>query len=363
MKKNKLRGIALLLLITIGLVFFHFMASEKVAAGEETHIAADSLTPSERKHRGAHVFSNVDTTNAAMFTRMNIEWVTFVPWGFQDDVDSPAVTHHNKDSAHIQQHNAHWVRRIEDARKEGFKVFLKPHVWVDNPSNGQWRSDIFPNNDTDWEQWKATYRNFIIRYATVAEQAQAEMFCLGTEFTRLVLEKPEYWKQLIQEVRAVYSGKLTYAANWYEAYEKITFWQDLDYIGIQAYFPVAPSEYPSAQAIEKGWKPYLEAMQSLATANNRNILFTELGYKSTSDGAMTPWVWMDNPHHPDYRYSAETQVNAYHAFFNTVWDKEWFAGAHIWQMRSDYKPIQGKEHKGFTPQGKPAEEVIANGFE
>ncbi|MDC8003935.1 hypothetical protein POV27_07715 [Aureisphaera galaxeae] len=321
------------------------------------------ITNIQEKQRGAHVFSTVDTTNAHMFRKMNLEWVAFVPWGFQDQIDSPEVTHHNGDSTYIKQHNEHWVRKITEAREAGFKVFFKPHVWIDRPADGKWRSDIFPKNDADWEQWQETYRNFILRYAQVAEQAQAEMFCVGVEFTRLALEKPDFWRELIAEIREVYSGKLTYGANWYEEYETIPFWDALDYIGIQAYFPLTDHEYPSAIAISEGWNTYLPTLDSLHKKFDRPILFTEMGYKSTSDGAMKPWEWMDNPYHPEYHYSLETQANSYLAFFNTIWNKEWFAGVHIWQLRSDFQLDPEKQNKDFTPQGKPAESIIAKGFQ
>ena len=45
------------------------------------------------------------------------------------------------------------------------------------------------------------------------------------------------WVELIEKVRTVYSGKLTYAAN-YDNYQDVGFWNHLDFIGINAYFPL-----------------------------------------------------------------------------------------------------------------------------
>lgn len=208
-----------------------------------------------------------------------------------------------------------------------------------------------------------SYRDFILRYADLAEQAQAEMFCIGTEFSRLSVEKPLFWKSLIRDVRLIYSGKLTYAANWYNEFEKITFWEDLDYIGIQAYFPLAKNKYPTVKQISKGWKKHLPTIKSVYKKYQRKILFTELGYKSTADSAISPWEWMDNPYSDHKTFSAETQANCYEAFFNTVWGKEWFAGVHIWSVRSnDAESAKGRNNLDFTPLGKPAESVIAKGF-
>ena len=129
---------------------------------------------------------------------------------------------------------------------------IKPHIWILQPSEGMWRADIYPNNEADWETWQASYRDFILRYARVAERAQAEMFCIGTEFSRLTTEKPEFWNDLIQSVREVYAGEITYAANWYEEFEKIPFWDDLDYIGIQAYFPLTKKQNREKSLVFRG---------------------------------------------------------------------------------------------------------------
>ncbi len=330
---------------------------------EESFKYSDGKFGMDEKQRGAHVFRLVDSSDLQPLKDNNLEWITLVSWGYQEDFDSPIMTHHNGDSTYMHQHNYHWCNKIEKIREAGFKVFFKPHLWITSPSDGKWRSDIFPSSDENWELWKESYRNFIIRYATIAEQAGAEMFCIGIEFSKLTVEKPEFWRSLINEIRGIYSGKITYAANWYKEYEKITFWEDLDYIGVQAYFPLAKTEYPSVKQVSKGWKKYLRKMKSTYRKNNRKILFTEMGYKSTSNSAIRPWEWAEHSVSDNNIFSAETQANCYQAFFNTVWDQEWFAGVHIWQLRSDYKPRKERKDLNFTPQGKPAEGIIAKGFE
>jgi len=45
--------------------------------------------------------------------------------------------------------------------------------------------------------------------------------------------------------------------------EKITFWDELDYIGIQAYFPLVDNKYPTAEEISKGWNDYFPAMEAI----------------------------------------------------------------------------------------------------
>lgn len=334
--------------------------SNKISPAEQS--PTNSLKV-DSKQKGAHVFSRVDTTDFQFVKKNNIDWVTLVPWGFQDDVDSREVHHGAGDSIRVAKHNAHWIEQIKITREAGLKVFFKPHLWIHKPTDGKWRSDVFPKNEADWQNWKSSYKDFILRYAQVAEEAGAEMYCIGVELTRVALEKPEFWTELIKEVRKVYSGKLTYGANWYKAYENITFWDKLDFIGIQAYFPLTEKVNPSVEELNHGWQEYLGRMEAIAKLNNKPVLFTELGYKSTSEAAIRPWEWAEKPESQDDSFSAETQVNCYEAFFESVWPKKWFAGVHLWQFRDDFKlDRRGLNNLDFTPQGKPAEKVIEEGF-
>lgn len=353
------------IILSIGFLFFVFSKWQTLNKDfdKQPNIRVEKNINKADKQKGVHVFGRIDSTSFPLLSRNNIEWVTLVPWGSQDDYNSPMMKHHYGDSSKIQQSDSIWLNKLKFVHSAGFKIFLKPHVWIDAPSDGKWRSDIFPENEKNWKLWKKSYRDFILRYAILAEKGKVEMFCIGTEFSRLSIEKSIFWKTLIQDVRQIYSGKITYAANWYDEYEKITFWEDLDYIGIQAYFPLTKNKNPSVQQISKGWKKHLYSMKSIHKKHNRPIIFTEMGYKSTADSAINPWEWIDNFTDKDKAFSPETQANCYKAFFNTVWTKEWFAGVHIWQLRCDYRGQDAQSKLDFTPLGKPAEQIIAKGFE
>lgn len=361
MRNNNLYRSIFLIALSIGLLF---LFSQWYADTEHDADVLSEINTIQnlKKQKGAHIFRIGNKTNFQQFTDNNIEWITLVSWGFQKDIDSRSVSHHDGDSANIRQHDEYWVKRIEQVQAAGFKVFLKPHLWVQEPSDGKWRSDIFPTNDKDWETWQQTYRDFIIRYAKIAEKSNAEMYCIGVEFTKLTLAKPEFWRKLIEEVRQVYSGQITYAANWYNEYENITFWEELDYIGVQAYFPLSKYKNPSTKQISKGWKRYLSDLKSVSKKHNRQIIFTEMGYKSTNNAAIKPWEWIENSSEKN-QVSIETQANCYEAFFNMVWKKNWFAGVHIWQLQGDFKGNDDYSNLDFTPQGKPAETIIKKGFE
>ena len=323
---------------------------------------ATNLYKMKKKQRGVHVFGTLDSLSLGELMKNNVEWITLVPFGGQRDYDSPSVRM-GRDSLRQLRRDSSLKRNIEIAHAAGLKIFLKPHIWMSNPSDGKWRSDIFPKEENAWTEWSASNRKFILHYAKIAAEKDIALFCVGTEFTKLTKEKPLFWKNLIADIRSFYPGELTYAANWYQEFEHISFWKDLDYIGIQAYFPLTKNRNPSVAEIKKGWKPHLKVLERVHKQFRKPILFTELGYKSTPDSAIEPWLWPiydPNLLHP---ISNQTQANCYDVFFQTVWHKKWFAGAHIWQWHTRNRRGRNKQHHDFTPQQKPAEKIIAKGFD
>lgn len=356
MKSNYIFSSIYSIIFPIGLLFLFLIFSQRdLFTGNKINYL--------NKQKGVHVFGKLDSTNLQPLVQNNFDWITLVSFSSQKDIDSPTLVYYRGDSLEMAKRDSASKSQIELAHNAGFKVFLKPHIWLTSPPYNKWRSDIFPANDDNWKLWKKNYREFILLYAKIAEQNNVELFCIGMELSRLTTEKSDFWKILIKEVRSIYSGKITYAANWYKEYEQITFWDQLDYIGIQAYFPLVENKYPNVEELSKGWNKYIPEIKSISKKYNRPILFTEIGYKSTADSAIDPWQWIDYSSDQNKAVSTETQANCYQAFFNTLWKKDWFAGVHIWQWRSDFVKNQGKDHLDFTPQGKPAENVIAKGFE
>lgn len=315
----------------------------------------------DNKQRGMHVFGKIDSISLPALMKNNIEWITLVPFADQKNYDASEIRYHHPTRNTLANIDSMWSSNIQFLHDNNFKVFFKPHIWIHSATEGKWRSDIFPTTEKNWGTWKKSYQEFILLYAKIAEKNNVEMFCIGTEFTRLAIEKPDFWEKIIQEVRYIYSGKITYAANWYDEFEKITFWDQLDYIGIQAYFPLVKNKNPTVQQVSKGWKKHLPSIKRIHKKFDKKILFTELGYKSSSDSAIEPWAWIDYSSKLYKPVSTETQANCYEAFFKTFWKKKWFAGVHVWQWHTSEKD-GGKDNLDFTPRKKPAENIIAKGF-
>ena len=88
-----------------------------------------------------------------------------------------------------------------------------------------------------------------------------------------MLQKANFWNHLIKEIKKVYTGKLTYAANW-DNYENVTFWKKLDYSGIDAYFPLSDAKTPSLQNCFIGWESHFKMIKNLSKEVNKPVIFT-----------------------------------------------------------------------------------------
>ena len=192
-----------------------------------------------------------------------------------------------------------------------------------------------------------------IKFFGKYHKINAEIFCIGTELEKFVLNRPQFWEQLIRTIRKVYKGKLTYAANWDE-YKKLTFWNQLDFIGVDAYFPLSEKETPTVTDFEKGWKPHKIEIQQLQKKFQKPILFTEYGYRSVHFNGKQPWKVDDIEGNINF----QAQVNGLQAIHNQFWKEDWFAGGFVWKWFHAHEKSGGKNNNRFTPQNKPAEQLL-----
>ena len=307
-----------------------------------------------------------------------VTWISQTPFGWMNGHQDPTVE--------IKTNRVLWGETDLGlghttclAREKGIKTILKPHLWIRN-SQGKWRSEIEMKSETEWNQWFETYETFILHYAKLAETHQIEALCIGTELRQTVRQHPKKWRKIIAQIRKTYSGKLTYAANWYKEFEEVSFWDDLDFIGIQGYFPLASNSNPSKQQLIRSWKKHKRAMERISKKFNRPIVLTEIGYKNTADAAIEPWSWPQRLDQASVVLSEVTQRRCYEAMFEALWEEEWLKGIFIWKWfhssyrfdnldsyfaermerrkrRANYRKRANNE-VFFTPQRKPALSVM-----
>ncbi|MBT8184221.1 MAG: glycoside hydrolase [Eudoraea sp.] len=272
-----------------------------------------------------------------------------MPFGFIREVNSPEI---------IFDTNRQWFgetmagakQYIELLKENNIQVMIKPQIWI---SNGVFTGTLQMSSEEQWRALEASYEQFLMANAKLAEDLGAELLCIGTELEKFVENRPEFWRNLISKIRAVYHGKLTYAANWDE-YKRTPFWGELDYIGVDAYFPLSEEKTPTVEQLKYGWKPWKEKISAISKEFNRPILFTEFGYRSMDYNAKKPWL-VDRS---DQGVNLAAQVNAKKAIFEEFWNEDWFAGGYVWKWFINHENAGGGNDNRFTPQNKPAQEVI-----
>lgn len=304
----------------------------------------------------------IDSKSFDELAALGVEWIVQTPFGWQEAHDKPEFRIVTADHVHWGETDVGLVGTTRLARTKGIRTVLKPHIWLrrsrDGSTEGAWRGEIAMTNEEDWERWFELYSEFITHYARLAEANDIELLCIGTELHQTAVQRPENWRRIIREIRSVYSGELTYAANWHREFEEIEFWDELDYIGIQAYFPLSEEASPSAASIETGWSLALKTIERVQSRFQKPVLFTEVGYKSTADGLVRPWEWHATTEAATHEAGLDTQALAYEVFFTTVWQRPWMAGAFWWKwFAADHSA-----RDAFSPQGKPAEDVLGRWY-
>ena len=248
---------------------------------------------------------------------------------------------------------------IQYAHSIGLHVMIKFDVY---PGDGQWSAYI---NPSDRNGWFSNYLATLTPYIQAAQSTGAEEVCIGDELidmseNQVNSTNNSNWLSLISSIRGMYSGKLTYGANWggggvNNEVQNIEFWSALDYIGISAYYNLTGDG--SVASLMASWGSVNASdIQPVEAQWNKPILFTEVGYMAIQDSYTHPWMWWETGT-PD----EAQQANDYQALFE-YWDQQSdFAGQMLWEWSSNPN-AGGANDDGYTPQGKTAEQTMKQYF-
>ena len=272
-----------------------------------------------------------------------------MPYGFIRDVSYPEIRFNTIGQWYGEREKGikQYAKVVQES---GVKIMMKPHIWI---GRGLFTGNVTMDSEENWSVLENSYTAFILMYAKAAQEIKADLFCIGTELEKFVINRPEYWKSLIQEIRKVYKGKLTYAANWDE-YKRITFWNQLDYIGIDAYFPLTDKKSPTIEEFELGWQTHKNEIKKVQSQFKKPILFTEYGYRSIDFTGKKPW----ESNRTQGSVNLEAQKNGLQAIHNQFWKEEWFVGGFLLKWFHTHDRVGGLNNNRFTPQNKPAELLI-----
>ena len=372
--------------VTVALLVFIFAALSSRGLALQDNLSRPHQTPSQVPEPGtptaeftgitmppmkgmtvnawsAEAYNSTDFDESiADLVDLQANWVTFTVFWFMNTSSGttiqPRLDLYTASDASLEY-------AIQTAHELGMQVALKPMVDV---VDGSWRGTIAP---ASWSAWFVSYRDFINHCAELGEANNIELFEVGTELRSSQSAESE-WRQVITEARARFSGNLTYAANWdsYSTYARlpqyaVQFWDALDYVGVDAYFPLTNSYSPTVTQLISAWtystasgwwgtgRNWTSELYSTHTQTGKNIIFTEIGYYSQDGTNTQPWTGFSPPHTLDL----QEQADCYHAAIEAFRNETWFSGWFWWDW--DTNPdAGGPTDNWYTPQNKPAQTVL-----
>ena len=289
---------------------------------------------------GSETFDSVDSLGGNS--------VAIIPFGFI--TSSSSTVSFNSSTQWWGETDEGVATLITYAKEHGNTVMIKPQVWI---WGGDYTGDYEPLLESEWQNLENTYYDYILHFADLADSLNCELFCVGTEWKKFHQQRPAFWSKLIDSTRSHFSGALTYAGNW-DSYDSFIHWSKLDYIGIDAYFPVSATKNPTITECYDGWEESFKTIKAISIAINKPVLFTEFGYRSVDYCGQEPWVSSGG------NINLLAQQNAYQGLFNKFWNEPWFKGGFLWKWEAFHSTAGGENNTKFTPQNKPAEQAIKN---
>jgi hypothetical protein len=258
------------------------------------------------------VFSKSDPDyfrkNLAELDKIGVNSISLIVPKVQKDVHSIGL----RDDPWITPSQQSLRLAIREAHRLGMRVFLMPIVYVEDLKEGEWRGTIHPPS---WERWFKEYDGMITSYARLAAEEKVEYFSVGSELCSTEGKK-ERWSRIIRKIRGIFPGPITYSANW-DHLKEISFGEDLDFLGMNAYYEVGKGAEDNEEAMVRRWKEIQEGIRSWRAANgNKPLVITEVGYPSRTSAGIDPWNYYGEGS-PD----PEVQRKCYQAFVQ-AWKNE-----------------------------------------
>lgn len=254
------------------------------------------------------------------------------------------------------------ISAINYAHSVGLKVALKVHA---ESYDGNWRAYI---NPSDRNTWYGKYNSILTHLGQIGQAHGVEMLVMGVEMVSTASAQVNSnntvrWQTMIQNVRSVFEGKLTYDANstnnnsnpFENEKDTIGFWDSLDYASLSIYYNLNTDN--SVSSLSGAWSYWNNNdIKGFAERVGKPILFGEIGYRSVDGAHYAPW----DSGKPG-GYNAQEQVNSYEALLSYWNAYSYVAGIFIWDWKVDPSG-GGQANTDYTVQNKPAQTTITKWF-
>jgi hypothetical protein len=242
---------------------------------------------------------------------------------------------------------------IRAARALGFHVFVVPLLDVN--VQGAWSASIQFSNVADEQQWFDNFWKAFQPYIEVAQIGGADQVAIGTEEVWLQqYAQPALWNTLIERVRSIFPGVITYDMNWSSLGTPIPSWYsnpDLGMLGVSEYIPMINTRETVAPAdMIPLWRDTVKTqLDELAIQTKKPVILSEIGYRNSADTLYHPWFPDSTVSPPD---PAEQAAACDAALTNIIPDPH-IVGVFFWGWDGV---------GGFKLSGQPATAVLQKWF-
>ena len=320
-------------------------------------------------------------------------------------------------------------RLIKYIHGKGMTVGIRPILFVvdekgnpyqeklpDGTIKHWWHGNIQP---ADPNKWFESFRTYLDGYALIAKANKVSEFTLGAELYSMTVGIEDQWKEfpyglpgrwlellrylrprLAPNTRIMYDINFTDATvntgaiqaqggeleRWRyrlvdlanptdpaqnEIWQTlVTFWQELDAIGIDMYRSLASGQsalsanLADLQALLKDTSDRYASQldNTLAeietiTGTSKKIILKEIGFRSVEKGFIEPFTWDDTRSNSpvNIEHQAVATAAILQSFWQAGWD--WFQGVYFWDVTVD-PSRHGPQDKSFSPLGKKATEDV-----
>lgn len=216
-----------------------------------------------------------------------------------------------------------------------------------------------------WDRWFATYQQFLLWHAQVAQKYGADMLVIGQQIEGAVRQgNTARWQALIAETRKVYSGPLAYAGwtdNSYSELQDAGFAKDLDYLIDYMYNDISDQANPSIADLKASFEQIFDSQaEKFAREYGKKVILLT-PFQSRDYGAKQEWFEPAEPA-PTVQQDLLIQAKLYEAFYQALEDEDWAEAVWTWGywwMNSFNRPGRTASfEKSSTVRNKPAAEII-----
>lgn len=344
-------------------------------------------------------YKNYTDSTLDSVKKSGVGWVAFDNYNTYSSLEPPKIgtfplaSDSNRDTTAFREASEQELTLIiERAHSKGLKFFLMTEINYDGLAKKQSYGVTNESNDdlsvyskrfedfghaldnggsqdaqNFWDQWFATYTDFILGQAKIAQKTGVEMFAIGKQTSSATNPaNADRWKMLIKKVREIYKGEITYVAlegkDFSEA-DGFPAWSDLDFVTLTLGNLAPSTDNKSISDLKSSLQNMLTSrFKKFADQTGKKIVILSYFQSATTQ------EWFE-PSPPVYnsQYIVKdllAQAKLYEALFQAVKDEPWVGGVFTWgywwkdDLTNLFQPGDSGYDKSSDVRGKPAMEII-----